>query len=71
MSFKNKYLQNLAKNAGCYHCCKTFNATEVVNFTDEGQTALCPQCSVDAVVFDSAGFQISEENLQNAKKYWF
>ena len=71
LTFKNKHLQNLAINAGCYHCVKMFKASEIKEYTDAEQTALCPFCSVDSVVFDNAGFELTEDNLKKAKKYWF
>lgn len=69
--FKNKYLQSLSTNAGCYHCIKTFFSKDVKQFTDEGQTAICPYCFTDTVVFDNCGFELTLDNLQKANKYWF
>jgi hypothetical protein len=70
-AFKNKNLQNVAVNAGCYHCTKIFKATDVKEYTDAGQTALCPLCSIDSVVFDNAGFELTEDSLKKAYQYWF
>lgn len=70
-SMKNKALLEISSNAGCYSCCKTFPASEVKEYTDKGETALCPYCSVDTVVGDSSGYILSEENLKVAQKYWF
>jgi hypothetical protein len=70
-SMKNKALLEISNNAGCYHCCKIFTKNEIKEYTDEGQTVLCPHCSVDSVVGDASGYNISEENLKLAHKYWF
>jgi len=35
---------------GCYHCIRTFSVEEVVEFTDQGTTALCPYCGMDSVL---------------------
>lgn len=70
-SMKNKALLGISGKAGCYSCCKVFPAHEVKEYTDEGETALCPHCSVDAVVGDASGYLITEENLKVACKYWF
>lgn len=69
--FKNKSLLSISRNAGCYHCCKIFKADEVKEFTDEGETALCPICKVDAIIFDCIGYELTESNLQKSYKYWF
>lgn len=70
-SMKNKALIDISDNAGCYSCCKIFPTNEIKHYTDDGQTALCPYCNVDAVVGDSSGYTLTEDNLQIAKKYWF
>jgi hypothetical protein len=33
----------------CYYCCKTYPPSKIVEWTDNGQTAICP-CWVDAVL---------------------
>jgi NAD-dependent SIR2 family protein deacetylase len=35
---------------GCFHCLNVFEATEVVDWIDDGETPLCPRCGVDAVM---------------------
>ena len=70
-TMKNKNLQGISKNAGCYHCCKIFASVDVKNYTDNGETALCPLCNIDAVIFDCTGFNLNETNLEKAKNYWF
>lgn len=65
LAFKNKDL--LKDNCSCYHCCKNFKLSEITQWTDEGQTALCPFCSVDAVLEG----HIQENILKSINKYWF
>lgn len=36
-------------NRGCYYCLETFNESEIEDYVDNGNTALCPYCMVDAV----------------------
>jgi hypothetical protein len=48
-----------------------FPPQEIKEYTDNGQTSICPHCGVDAVLGDMAGFPISEESLKNAQDYWF
>ena len=35
---------------GCFHCLQVFEAIEVVDWEDDGETPLCPKCGVDAVM---------------------
>lgn len=56
---------------GCFYCCASFAPTEIVEWVDEGQTALCPKCGIDSVIGDRSGFAISEPFLSTMKTYWF
>ncbi len=35
---------------GCFHCLQVYDAVEVVDWVDDGETPLCPRCGVDAVM---------------------
>jgi len=70
-SMKNKALLDISSKAGCYGCCKIFDASEIVKYTDDGNTGLCPYCLVDAVVGDASGYALTEDSLKVANKYWF
>ena len=39
-----------ARRAACYHCSGSYPVHMITEWTDKGTTALCPLCSVDAVV---------------------
>ena len=56
---------------GCFYCTQIFSAEEITDFTDNGKTALCPYCGVDAVIGESSGFPITKEFLNKMKDYWF
>jgi len=38
------------EKAVCYHCGEVFLPSAIVRWCDDGQTAICPYCPVDAVV---------------------
>jgi hypothetical protein len=38
------------KLLGCFSCMAMISLKDVEEFTDRGQTALCPHCSVDAII---------------------
>lgn len=61
---------------GCFYCLATFRVSEVVEWIDEddageGQTALCPHCTIDSVIGDQSGFPVSREFLDRMSAYWF
>jgi NAD-dependent SIR2 family protein deacetylase len=35
---------------GCFHCLHVYEATEVIDWIDDGETPVCPHCGVDAVM---------------------
>jgi NAD-dependent SIR2 family protein deacetylase len=35
---------------GCFHCLQVYEATEVIDWVDDGECPLCPRCGVDAVM---------------------
>lgn len=71
LAMRNRQMLELARLVGCYYCCQIYSPSEVTEFTDEGQTCICPKCHVDAVVGDSQGIELSEASLRKAHAYWF
>jgi hypothetical protein len=56
---------------GCFYCLAIFAPSEIVEWIDDGQTAICPKCPVDAVVGSASGFPITRELLQRMHNRWF
>ncbi len=71
LAFKNKSEISFSTKCGCYYCLAVFEKSEIKEWTDGGETALCPRCSIDSVIADSTGFELTEENLRKANLYWF
>ena len=62
--------------SGCFHCCSVFSPQSISEWVDEdasgtGQTAMCPECGIDAVLGDASGFSIEHPFLVKMKGYWF
>ncbi len=55
---------------GCFHCLSLFRADQVTAWTDEGETALCPRCGMDAVVPADA-LHLGAPELAEMKRRWF
>ncbi len=56
---------------GCFYCMATFAPSEIVKWTDDGQTALCPRCPVDSVIGSASGYPITSAFLQRMHDHWF
>ena len=56
---------------GCFYCMSTFPLTEITVWIDDGQTALCPRCPVDAVLGSASSLPITREFLERMHERWF
>ena len=56
---------------GCFYCLEIFTPDEITNWTDDGKTALCPFCGIDAVIAETTERQISTSFLKEMNQYWF
>ncbi|PSJ59651.1 cytoplasmic protein [Pseudaminobacter soli (ex Li et al. 2025)] len=56
---------------GCFYCLETYSPTEITEWTDEGQTALCPRCGIDSVLGDASGVPITSDFLTRMSRHWF
>jgi hypothetical protein len=48
-----------------------FDPASIREYTDGGQTALCPKCSIDSVIPAQAGWELTAEFLTAMRVYWF
>ena len=58
-----------SKMVGCFYCKETYSPLEIVKWIDDGETALCPKCGIDAVLPDSA--DLADPVLKAMYEYWF
>lgn len=65
-SMYNKEILRTSGYCGCFYCCEIYDFNEIVEFTDNNQTAICPKCDVDSVV-PTNDIKILEE----MNKTWF
>lgn len=49
-SIKNRDAVLAAQSCGCYFCLNTFATSAVTEWEDNGQTAICPHCGIDAIL---------------------
>lgn len=56
---------------GCFHCLEMFHPSAVKEWTDRGQTAICPQCGIDSVLPETPDFPVTKDMLRVMEAYWF
>ena len=56
---------------GCFSCLKVFSPLDIESWFEAEGTALCPYCSVDAVIGDKSGYPITNTFLAEMRKKWF
>ena len=67
----NRDLIARANRCYCFYCKAEIDKREIVDFADQGKTAICPKCDVDAILPDSIGEPIDETLLTQLHDYWF
>jgi hypothetical protein len=66
----NRLLLANGGRCGCFYCLKTFDANDVTEWVDEGLTARCPHCGIDAVLSEKAD-PIHPWFLKRMQAFWF
>lgn len=57
---------NHTKYYGCYHCLQVVDCEEIMEWTDNYETPICPYCGVDSLCEE-----ISQEKLKEMNKEMF
>lgn len=72
LSFNNYEKLLDSQMCACYHCLKTYPASELTEFTSSSDTsALCIFCGVDSILPENSEIALTQENLQQLQAYWF
>lgn len=58
------------EHVGCYFCKKMYQSIEIEKTTDNGKTAVCPYCNIDAVIPESKDYYL-KQSLLNAMNSYF
>jgi hypothetical protein len=79
--FSDHHRALLAKSdrAGCFYCEAVFAPSEIEDWVDvpdgageeDGVTALCPRCGIDAVLPSAAPIKLTPELLAEMHAFWF
>lgn len=70
-SFKNKSTIQNSKECWCFYCQSIFSSSDINERVDNWwETALCPKCVIDSVIWDSIA-DINKELLSKMNKRRF
>jgi hypothetical protein len=77
----HRYLLARSERAACFYCRATFTPAEIMDWvdgpqvetgsTEDGVTALCPHCGIDAVLPSAAPIPLNDEVLAEMHNHWF
>jgi len=57
---------------GCFFCHATFEVTDIREWVDAANTAVCPACGVDSVLGVASGYPVAEPAFLAAMhRRWF
>lgn len=65
--------EKLEKNikCGCFYCLKIFNSNLIKEWCDNNDTAICPFCGIDSIIYENDTYKITKEFLEKMRDYWF
>lgn len=72
-TFQNREEIERSTMCGCASCGTIFPAKDVVDYFSDtaGDTAVCPECAIDAVIGDACGLPVNEQVMRQLNKAWF
>ena len=70
-SARNRAWLGSSDRAACFHCLSEYPASAVAEWVDDGQTALCPVCSIDSVLPGAVAPTDDPLLLQAMHDRWF
>jgi hypothetical protein len=68
---RNREELHASSDCGCFYCFAIFPPTEITDWVDDEQTALCPKCGIDSVIGSSSEYPVTDEFLHRMHDYWF
>lgn len=70
LTINNKNFVLNSDKVGCFFCKNIFSSKEIVNYVDDGTTAICPKCDIDSIVCDSIA-DVNEPMLNALHTFYF
>lgn len=69
-STDNRESLSASDTCGCFHCLEEYNPNQITDWTDNGNTAICPHCGIDSVIAQK-DIEFDQELLKQMQDYWF
>lgn len=61
-----------SNQAGCFYCCEVFSPSEIEDWVDNDDCALCPRCGIDSVIGDASNFPVTDKKfIKEMHEFWF
>lgn len=70
-SMGNREALEKVQKCGCFYCLRIFEPKQITEWCDEGETAICPFCGIDSIIYDNKFYPVEKDFLEKMKKYWF
>jgi hypothetical protein len=70
-SIRHRAEVEASDRCGCFYCERIFAREQIEEWTDDGDTALCPHCGIDAALGSASGYEISAAFLSQMHAAWF
>lgn len=68
----HKKLLEISKRCACFYCLEYFVVSDIREWIDNDDTALCPVCGIDAVLpYKCDDFTITKKLLKEMNVFWF
>lgn len=64
-------LMEHVNGCACFYCGAFFKSTEIKEWTDDGETAICPRCGIDSVLPDVPLYTLDKNLLAEMHTYFF
>lgn len=68
---RNRKLLEERDRCGCFYCMNIFHPKEIIDWLDGEETALCPRCGIDSVIYETEEYPLTVEFLKKMNEYWF
>lgn len=70
-TMKNRRAVMDAGSCRCGHCLFHVNSSEVTEWADNGETAICPNCHVDSLIPEDDENPINNDHLNAFRNHYF
>lgn len=71
LSMYNRQPLEHVDECGCFYCLEIFNPKQITEWTDMGQTALCPYCDIDSVIYTTQMGTVAPHLLKAMQRVYF